>query len=130
MYLSNDYESEREGGVSRYLGWTVWGLSVGTNLWATSLIFIRMWHVSLHPSYLTPSVMTRYILQAAQADRTIFAWQEHCYIHNREGPFFHSRVWGTLSVYLGMFCFTCGQSCTLTDSRLSATVGDYDTIFY
>jgi len=43
VYLSNDYESEQAGNVSRYLGWTVWGLSVGTNLWATSLICIRMW---------------------------------------------------------------------------------------
>ncbi|KAI9462392.1 hypothetical protein BJY52DRAFT_145100 [Lactarius psammicola] len=37
------YESGRDGGVSHYLEWTVWGLSVGTNLWATGLICIRTW---------------------------------------------------------------------------------------
>jgi len=43
VYLSDDYESERKGSVSRYLGWTVWGFSVGTNIWATGLICIRTW---------------------------------------------------------------------------------------
>ena len=62
MYLSNAYKLKREAALSRYLGWAVWGFSVATNLWATSLIFIRMWHVSLHSSYLVPSVMIRYIL--------------------------------------------------------------------
>jgi len=29
--------------MSRYFGWSIWGFSVGTNLWATGLIFIRTW---------------------------------------------------------------------------------------
>ena len=109
MYLSDDYESQRAGGVSRLLGWLVWGFSVVTNLWATGLIFIRMWHVSLHPSYLTPSVMTRYVMQAAQAVCTSFAWQGHCGIHSRESSFFHGRVWGTLFVHLGMSWLASGH---------------------
>ncbi|KAH9173834.1 hypothetical protein EDB89DRAFT_662104 [Lactarius sanguifluus] len=43
LYIGTDYESERDGAMSRYLGWTVWGLSVGTNIWATGLIYIRIW---------------------------------------------------------------------------------------
>ncbi|KAI9465586.1 hypothetical protein BJY52DRAFT_593744 [Lactarius psammicola] len=43
VYVGAEHESKRDGAVSRYLGWTVWGLSVGTNLWATGLICIRTW---------------------------------------------------------------------------------------
>ncbi|KAI9438516.1 hypothetical protein H4582DRAFT_176202 [Lactarius indigo] len=43
LYIGTEYESERASAISRYLGWTIWGLSVGTNLWATSLIYIRIW---------------------------------------------------------------------------------------
>ncbi|KAI9459690.1 hypothetical protein BJY52DRAFT_356195 [Lactarius psammicola] len=43
VYIGAERESKRDTAVSRYLGWTVWGLSVGTNLWATGLIFIRTW---------------------------------------------------------------------------------------
>ena len=46
MYLSDGYQLNRQGLVSRYLGLSIWAFSVGTNLWATSLICIRMWHVS------------------------------------------------------------------------------------
>ena len=107
MYLSNAYQLNPEAAVSRHLGWSVGALSLCTNLWATSLIFIRMWHVSLRHSYLAPYVITRYILQAIQAGRTMFPWQGYCCIQSRESPFFHGRVWGALSLHLGMFCFPC-----------------------
>jgi hypothetical protein len=100
VYLSDDYEAEREGAVSRYLGWTVWGFSFGTNLWATSLICIRTWYVSLLPSHF---VMTRRIVQAAQESYTILNWQGNYCIHSRETSCFHGRVWNSLSVHLGMF---------------------------
>lgn len=43
LYVGAERGSGRDGDVSRYIGWTVWGLSVGTNLWATGLICIRIW---------------------------------------------------------------------------------------
>ncbi|KAI9443125.1 hypothetical protein H4582DRAFT_1158495 [Lactarius indigo] len=43
LYTGTEYESGRDGIVSRYIGWSVWGLSIGTNLWATGLICIRTW---------------------------------------------------------------------------------------
>ncbi|KAH9055146.1 hypothetical protein EDB83DRAFT_1109508 [Lactarius deliciosus] len=43
LYIGTEYESERDDAMSRYLGWTVWGLSVGTNIWATGLIYIQIW---------------------------------------------------------------------------------------
>ncbi|KAH8998661.1 hypothetical protein EDB92DRAFT_1941458 [Lactarius akahatsu] len=43
LYTAIEYKSERSGTVSRYIGWTVWGLSIGTNLWATGLICIKTW---------------------------------------------------------------------------------------
>ncbi|KAI9510611.1 hypothetical protein F5148DRAFT_557059 [Russula earlei] len=33
--------SEHEERLSRYLGWSIWGSTIGTNIWATGLMFIR-----------------------------------------------------------------------------------------
>ncbi|KAH9003306.1 hypothetical protein EDB86DRAFT_2826481 [Lactarius hatsudake] len=43
LYIGIEYESERDSAMSRYLVWTIWGLSVGTNIWATGLIYIQIW---------------------------------------------------------------------------------------
>ncbi|KAI0300366.1 hypothetical protein BC826DRAFT_992902 [Russula brevipes] len=42
-YKSSLGRSKHDRVLSHYFGWTIWTLTVGTNLWATSLIFIRTW---------------------------------------------------------------------------------------
>ncbi|KAH9954813.1 hypothetical protein BGW80DRAFT_390077 [Lactifluus volemus] len=45
IYQSDDLitHSMRHANTSRAFGWAILGLTVGTNLWATSLMFIRAW---------------------------------------------------------------------------------------
>jgi len=33
-----------------HLEWAIWFITVGTNLWATGLIFIHAWYVAVDPN--------------------------------------------------------------------------------
>ncbi|KAH9980357.1 hypothetical protein BGW80DRAFT_496393 [Lactifluus volemus] len=45
IYMYDDYTTNvvRDANMGQAFGWAIWGLTVGMNLWATSLMFIRAW---------------------------------------------------------------------------------------
>jgi hypothetical protein len=85
------------------LGLLSWHQSLGHkfNLYSNVVRFPPLWPLDAF-------VVTCCVLQATQDSSTIFNWQGNSYIHSRETSYFHGRVWGSLSVHLGMFCFTDG----------------------
>jgi hypothetical protein len=51
IYMYDDYTTNvvRDANMGQAFGWAIWGLTVGMNLWATSLMFIRAWYVAFDP---------------------------------------------------------------------------------
>lgn len=110
VYLSDDYESKREGSVSRYLGWTVWGFSVGTNLWATSLICIRTWQ-------------HRIALRSLFGKETAISTAEKLLIFMVESGVLYLCIW---VVYMTLsFIQWLGSLVLIIDSAIVQVVGIY-----
>ncbi len=101
MYIGTDDDegSEKDVGMSRYLGLTVGGLQIGINLWATGLICIQTWYVSFQAHLdIVCDHATRPVGSTGKLYDPCLAWE---LLHSKQREFFSS--WSSLGHFICAF---------------------------